>query len=266
MPILCWSVSLKLPYLAWQLQLRSSIVYVYGIPIISPITHVFLQEQESSLEIMGNTIPESFQSFIVPLNRAVLLDGITSDLLSLPRVRGSFRTFTWFLTALWSLFHKSIVKCKSSVCAKNIYSKYIFRKMTTIWIDGVTGSTVWWTWARTPFINQTVWILLYPWPSTGLNILLSPVDRYPRKISQVSLGKDWKNIYLWWHCRILTQGSTFSASISWLWVCELGKWMRNCDFLKLTSAYYSPALIFKNRFCCSTNQVTLWSLVLLFWH
>lgn len=115
----------------------------------------FLQEQESSLEITGNTIPESFQSFIMPLNHAVLLGGITSDLLSLPRVSGGSRTFTWFLTAPWSLFHKSIVKCKSSVCAKNIYSNYIFRKMTTIWIDGLTGSTVWWTWTRTPFINQT---------------------------------------------------------------------------------------------------------------
>ena len=66
-----------------------------------------------------------------------LLDGAASDLLSLPSggvtVSGAF-------TRLYEhhapYFANLMVKCKTSVCARNIYSNFTFRteKITTGWI------------------------------------------------------------------------------------------------------------------------------------
>ena len=49
-------------------------------------------------------------------------------------------TLTWLLLALCILLCKSMVKCKSFDCAKNIYSNYTFStgKITTRWICGLT--------------------------------------------------------------------------------------------------------------------------------
>lgn len=83
---------------------------------------------------MGSTVPASFQSCIMTPNSIILLDGITSDLFSFPSVGGSFRDFPLVFNSTVVLISQSIVKCKISVCAKNIYSNYIFstRKITTI--------------------------------------------------------------------------------------------------------------------------------------
>lgn len=143
-------------------------------------------------------------------NLSVLLHGIASDLLSLPRVGAV------------SLLCTSLVKCESSVCAKNIY----FRtgKITPRWTCGLTGFTVnrlgpglhWSTRLRNFYFMpgpRKVWLFSFLQGTVNLK----------NKNHRYLWGRTGK-IHIYRHkyiCRVHPQGQTSSTSIRWLGVCVL---------------------------------------------